>query len=559
MRWLFLLVLLSGVALRVEHLDYGLDTRDLSRSILSHQQDEEGMVRAVLSGAGAGRFRWQSQSAGLLRGDPHPGIYMLWGSLGFYVFGAADAAVLWPMSWSHPGGWSGLLAELDGNPSLLHLVHRGVSVLAAVLALLAVGRIARRLLGVRGELLALAIAACSYLPAREAHFGVLDTLAALWIVLAVEQALLIARDGSRRAYVLAGLFIGLAAATKYFGGLVVLVVLAAHVGAARRAGRATHALPRLVLAGVVSLVAFVAVSPQLLFWPDELKGALAWQRDTIGINLVNESGGPWELALHHVRHTFASGFGETALVFAVVGAWLLWRRGPEARLVVLSVLLLLPIFFVARSPAVRYGIASVLLLAVPAAAFCEAAADALGRRWPQARGAVLLGALLLCVAPSLARILYFNRALGRPDTRTEALGWLAELHVPSEEVFAFGYTGLPRPGLIAKWPLPYVDYLRAVVGGKRFTREQGRLMRPRYVLHDGTGSNFDSAGWADWVDIVATEYHVLHRLEPRDDPDIRLPDKAAGTPSFYLPFDQPWAMDRPGPVLTLYERNDAPR
>src|SRR5262245_62328403 len=154
MRWLLPLVLLIGVALRVQHLDYGLDTHDLSRAIVGHQQDEEGMVRAVLSGAGAGRYPWQSPSAGLLRGDPQPGIYMLWGSLGYYVFGAADALVLWPMSWRHPGGWNGVLADLDANPSLLHLVHRSVSVLAAVLALLAIGRIARRLLGARGELLA---------------------------------------------------------------------------------------------------------------------------------------------------------------------------------------------------------------------------------------------------------------------------------------------------------------------------------------------------------------------------------------------------------------------
>ena len=82
-------------------------------------------------------------------------------------------------------------------------------------------------------------------------------------------------------------------------------------------------------------------------------------------------------------------------------------------------------------------------------------------------------------------------------------------------------------------------------------------MRPRYVLHDETGSNFDFVGWADWVDIVASEYHVAKRIEPRDDLKIRLPDKAAGTPSFYLPFDNPWGMDRPGPVLTLYERLDA--
>ncbi len=62
------------------------------------------------------------------------------------------------------------------------------------------------------------------------------------------------------------------------------------------------------------------------------------------------------------------------------------------------------------------------------------------------------------------------------------------------------------------------------------------------------------------MDTAAREYHVVEHVDPRSDPDAVEPARqAAGTPSFYLPFDNPWAMDRPGPVLTLYERNDAPR
>ncbi len=557
MRWLLLLVLLAGLALRAQHLDYGLDPHDLSRAILSHQQDEEGMVRSVLSGSPPGRFPWLRESAGLLRGDPHPGIYLLWGTLGFYVFGAADALVLWPRSWHHAGGWDGLLADLDRNPSLLHLVHRNVSVLAAMLALLAVWRMGRRLLGERGGLVACAVAAASYLPAREAHFGVLDTLAALFVVLAVEQALRLVEDPAPRRYVLGGLWAGLAVASKYSGGLVVLVLLAAHLAAWRRERWPARSWGRLGLCGAIAAAALLAAMPYILTAPREVLGALQHQRETIGFGLVDQSGGAWELVLHHLRHTFLAGFGETALLAALPGAWCLWRRGAAGRVAVLSVLLLLPMFFVVRSPAVRYGIAPVLLLALSLAALGEARAGAVARRRPTLATPALLGLLAVCLLPSLARIVFFDRALGRTDTRTEALGWLAELDAPREEVFAFGFTGLPRPGLIAKWTPPYIDYLRVIQGGKLFTREQGRQMRPRWVLRDETAASFDHMGWSDWVDIVAREYRVIRRIEPRDDAAaVNLPDAAAGTPSFYLPFDNPWAMDRPGPVLTLYERKE---
>ncbi len=164
----------------------------------------------------------------------------------------------------------------------------------------------------------------------------LDTLAALWIVLAVEQALALPDDPRLRRSVLAGLFTGLALATKYFGGVVALPVVLAHLLAQRQLG-GRRAWGRLVLAGGVAVAALLAFLPQIVTAPGEVLAALRYQRDTIGINLVNESGGAWDLAWHHVRHTFIAGFGETALLFAVAGGWMLWRRGGAARQAALAV------------------------------------------------------------------------------------------------------------------------------------------------------------------------------------------------------------------------------
>src|SRR5262249_37449490 len=162
-------------------------------------------------------------------------------------------------------------------------------------------------------------------------------------------------------------------------------------------------------------------------------------------------------------------------------------RGGAARMAALAGPLIVPLFFVVRSPAGRYGIAPVLLLALPAAARCEAAGAGPARRGRRpASGAVLSAAR--GGAPPPVPLGRLDRVLGRTDTRTEALEWLADLHASKQDVFAFGFTGLPRPGLVAKWPLPYVDYLRVVQHGLMFTREEGKSMRPRWLLRDETSA-----------------------------------------------------------------------
>jgi hypothetical protein len=552
MRVLLALTLVVAVVLRAWSLDFGLDRHDPVRAILHHQQDEEGMTQAVLDGA--------------LRGDPDPGLFMLWGSAGYYVFGAAAAAVFWPMSWTHPGGWDGLLSALADNPSDVHLVHRGVSVLASVLMVLVVARMARRLGGVRAGLLAALIVGTCYLHAREAHFGVLDTLSALFIVLTVDACLALAASPTAGRYVRAGGFAGLAAATKYFGGTVALCVVAAHVAArvsARRsggvaaAGADTHPAPpfgRLVLAGAAAVGAFLLASPHVFFAFDALRDALVFQRETIAVrtDLASLAGVAW----HHLRHTFAAGFGEVAFPAALLGGIVAWRAGGRARLLVICLLLLLPMFFVARSRTVRYGIAHVSLFSVLVALVIEALLRAPGRT-----RALAVGLLALVLMPSLVRIVAFDRALGGRDTRQDVLDFIVAAGVPPGELVAVGSYGLPRPSFMRErrqrmqGSLPYLDYLRMVNGPLRvITREEGRAMRPRYLIYDHT-AKVDPFGWDDFARLIGTEYDVVLDLDARSDPEAALlPDLAAGTPSFLLPFDNPWVMSRPGPPVTIYER-----
>jgi hypothetical protein len=551
MRVLLLLTLALGVVLRVWSLDFGLDRHDPARAILHHQQDEEGMTQAVLDGA--------------LRGDPNPRLFLLWGSAGYYIFGAAAAAVFWPMSWSHPGGWDGLLASLAQNPGDVHLVQRGVSVLASVLTVLVLARMARRLGGARAGLLAALIAGTCYLLVREAHFGSLESLETLWIVLTVDACLALAGSPTARRYAWAGAFAGLAAATKHYGGIVALCVVAAHVSA-RLAARAEtpradtpRARPgppfaRLLLAGAVSIGVYLLVSPHMFFAPDELLEALAYQRDVTAVR--TDLASVLTVAWHHLSHTMAAGFGELAFPVALLGALVAWRAGGRARLLVVCVVLLLPMLYVSRGLAVRYGVALVALLPVLTALLIEALL-----RTPGSSRALAAGLLVAVIVPSLVRSVAFDRALGARDTRLDVLDFILAAGLPPEEFVAVGSYGLPRPSfmgsrrLAMQVPLPYLDYLRMVNGPLRvITREQGRAMRPRFLIYDHT-SKVDPFGWDDFAPLIGTEYEVALHVDGRTDPEaVDLPDQAAGSPSFLLPFDNPWAMSRPGPPVTIYRR-----
>jgi hypothetical protein len=220
------------------------------------------------------------------------------------------------------------------------------------------------------------------------------------------------------------------------------------------------------------------------------------------------------------------------------------------------VVLLLPMLYVSRGLAVRYGVALVALLPVLTALLIEALL-----RTPGTSRALAAGLLVAVIGPSLVRSVAFDRALGARDTRLDVLDFILAAELPPEEFVAVGMYGLPRPSfmgsrrLAMQVPLPYLDYLRMVNGPLRvIAREQGRTMRPRFLIYDHT-AKVDPFGWDVFAPLIGTEYEVALHLDPRTSPDAcLLPDRAAGSPSFLLPFDNPWVMDRPGPPVTIYER-----
>jgi hypothetical protein len=127
---------------------------------------------------------------------------------------------------------------------------------------------------VRDRRLGLAAAlALAVMPLHVLHstYATVDVPQTLFVALALLAAVRIAREGAPRDYLLAGLWAGLAASTKYSGALVLIAPVVAHLLPARSdrtGGVALMSIWPLVSLGA-ALLAFVLTSPYtLLDWPN---------------------------------------------------------------------------------------------------------------------------------------------------------------------------------------------------------------------------------------------------------------------------------------------------
>lgn len=543
MRLALPVVLLVAAFLRLDGIGFGLDRHDVDRAVLNNNLDERGMVASVLDG--------------FLRGDMHPGEFLHRGSGAYYVYGTVDAAVVGTLALFDPGGWDGVLHRLADNPWLLFAIHRGLSVLAAVLTVLCLMRLLRRELGELAAVVGGCMLATAYLHVRETHFGSVDGLFGLLVVLVLDVALRLVARPTLRTYALCGALAGGATAVKYFGGVLGLHLVAAHLAAraqARSRARTPPAHGRLLLCLALTGLGFALLSFYVVFAFRDLVDVLHWSAGYAG----NRPSLPAvaSIAFHHARETLPVGLGEPVYLLGLLGLVLGWRRGGPARLFTIFAVLMVPSLVVLHAPSARYGLPMVLVLVPPAAVACAW----LMQRLPRPLAVLLL---LLVLLPSTARSVAFDRVVDRLDTRVELLDALSATGVPPQEILAVGNHGLPSLHHIER--RPYTDLnrtlFRAGVVSPAAAAERARAMasrRPRFILRDLSGLVPDPGGWigSDLLPLLQRDYHEVLRLDARQDPRVELPDTAVGMPTHMVPYARPWAVSRPGPPLVLYERND---
>ena len=350
------------------------------------------------------------------------------------------------------------------DPTAVFVVAR---VVAAVLGTISVALLyltGTRLWGRTVGLLAAAILAVAFLPVFYSHLALNDVPTLAPVTLALYGIAGVLRRGRRRDYAVAGIGIGLAAATKYTGGITLLCLLGATASDAA-AGSLRTSIRRLLLAGALAVIAFVVANPFSVLDPSSFFSGIGQQasasagQDPVKLGTRPGSG------ITYYLWTFTWGLGWVPTLAAVGGtALLVVRRRVGALLVLIPAF----VFFIIFMGDQQRFFGRWLMPIFPIVALLGAyGAVELGRWLCRSRGvpfavtSVLVAIVLL--GQSVVADVHNDAVLSRPDTRNLARAWMVR-HIPA------GSKVVIEPLVPDNWAMDIGVSLPATPTGERWWR-----------------------------------------------------------------------------------------
>ncbi len=482
------------------------------------------------------------------------------------------------------GSADAVMRTYAANPTEVYVVARVVvavlGTLSVWLTYLAGSRFFNRSVG----LLAAAIFGLAFLPIFYSHLALNDVPTLAPVALALYASAGVMRRGRRRDYVLAGVAVGLAAATKYTGAFTAFCLCVAAFCDATD-GSIGPAARRLGLAVAAGGAAFVLANPYAVLHFSAFASGVSQQASLAAgsdpVKLGTRAGN----GIVYYLWTFTWGLGWGPALAAIAGAVLLVVR----RRIGLA-LCLIPVciaFIVFMGDQQRY-FGRWLMPIFPIVALLAAYAGVEAVRWlarawavPAVVGGAVAAVLLL--GQSLVAVIHNDAALSRADTRNLARAWMVA-HVPA------GSRVVIEPLVPDSWANDVGRSLSATYTGERWLRYPTWLtdvdsrLQPlpagevRYVVVDQYERvlrpqllNEYVAGDFCWV-VLGSLQAGRAFAQPQDAPEAvayynDLAERARlvyhvspfGPGGHPVPFSFDWSIDyyprqyrRPGPEMSVY-------
>jgi Dolichyl-phosphate-mannose-protein mannosyltransferase len=514
------------------------------------------------------------------------------------------------------GGKAGARHALAFDPSEVYTLARIAAAVLGVAALWLLYATGARLFGRAVGLLAAAIESVAFLPVFYSHLALNDvpTLAPLTLSLLGSAGVL--SKGRRRDYVLAGVGLGLACASKYTAGIAI-VPLVAVVGARFLDGNAhagRDALVGIAICAAAALLAFFVANPYSLLDYDAFHHELVHQ-STLSAESQGKLGAPRSGGLAYYLWSLTWGLGWLPALAALGGAIVIWRRGLRyGWMLVPAPLLFLAFMGLQGRYFGRWLLPVFPLLCLLAAVFVLWGGELLGRlagRAVSARRrtgdsaageasagaprrprlglvfAALLGAAVL--AQGLVFSVHSGLVLSRADTRNVTREWMlanvpAGSKIVAEPVSPDEWARERRPGTSTatndyrwrKYPslLSRISTTGAllqsgfsIVGIENYERTLSPALIGYYQRHGYcvvvTGSAQSGRAFADpgqaplaiaYYRALRAQGEVIYRSSPYGR------GKGPVAFNFDWSFDYyPLAYHRPGPTMTVYRLHGPPR
>lgn len=328
------------------------------------------------------------------------------------------------------------------NMSIQHFYPAGrlATILFGVATIYLIFLVGKRLFNKNTGLIAALLLAVSFLHVKDSHYITVDVPATFLALLSFFFSLLIFQEGKIKNYLLAGLYAGLAAATKYNAILILVSLFAAHF-----LGKHRPYLNRRLAAGILAagLGFFVGCPYSILDLPNFLNGIAFDIHHYTNGHPGFEGSNNW---LFYLRYLFREGVGPGIFISAVGGLILIFIKR-DTKLLFMSIFPL--IYFIMISDYkvrfVRNIMPVVPFLSLLAAYFLLEYFEWFNERITINKIAkyVISGVVLVAViAIPFVRSLQFGIGSSVIPTRTLAAAWIEENIPKGTKIAANEYTPL---------------------------------------------------------------------------------------------------------------------
>ena len=343
------------------------------------------------------------------------------------------------------GVWFGLLGssshtsiarEFALHPERFFLLARVAVALLGTVSVWLLYLVGTRLFDRAVGLLASAVMAVAFLPVFYGHLALNDvpTLAPLTLSLLGTAGIL--RGGRLFDYLVAGVGLGLASATKYTAGVMILPLLAAAVAQyldGRAEGRRDVALG-IVVALTAALGAYLIANPYSLLDYHLFRKELELQSSYTKMSKASWIGGPEQGSFIYYLWSFTWGLGWIPALAALGGAVTVWRKQRPVGWVLVPVAVLYLLFLGLQGRYFGRWLLPIFPIAcLLAASFALEVAGWALRHTPRLRGAsaaITALAVIALVAQGLVYSIHSSLVLSRADTRNLTRAWVVE-HIPT--------------------------------------------------------------------------------------------------------------------------------
>jgi Dolichyl-phosphate-mannose-protein mannosyltransferase len=471
------------------------------------------------------------------------------------------------------GGKAGVQHAFAAHPAEVYTLARVAATVLGVAALWLLYAVGARLFGRGVGLLAAALEAVAFLPVFYSHLALNDvpTLAPLTLSLLGSAGVLC--KGRARDYLLAGAGLGIACASKYTAGIV-LIALAAAVAARyldAEPGAGRRAVRGIAIAALAAIAGFAIANPYAILDYQSFHAGLVHQ-STLSAEAQGKLGAPQEGGVLYYLWSLTWGLGWIPTVAALGGALTVWRtRARLGWLLVPTALLFLAFMGLQGRYFGRWLLPIFPIVCLLAAFFALQVASLLARRVPRLSVALPAFAAVLLCAQGAAFSVHAGLVLSRADTRNLTRAWLVA-HVPAGAPIVvepiapdgWGRRWNKYPSLVSRiasdGTLQAGSGAPRVVGIEDYVRTLSPALIDYYQLHGYcwvvSGSTQSGRAFADpravpraiaYYRALARDGEVVYRSSPY----------ARGRGPVAFDFDwsfdyYPLAYRRPGPQVTIY-------